>query len=734
MTDYYKILEVSSDASEEVIRVAYKALAKKYHPDTCGDESITEERMKLINEAYETLVDTEKRAEYDKTFFEKEKQKAESQFTQEEKSENVASESASLNIKKPKRKFPIVKVGVVIFIMYLGVTWFSGGQDTYKVVGESSVMTETAILTEEENAGIVKAENNIGTNEAMQYIDAPVWSEEYLSYFLNNTHMNIVEFSKEEEKLNRYRKSLKPEQYYIEASSALLGNGTIYKQVFRESNLLYMGEMKNEKPNGYGEIYKILNAGSDTEPILFTQRVYTGMFKKGQYSGFGKEYVSFNDENEMIEFGYRNIIREAENPQKYVEQYFNELQYMGYFSKGVYEGKGLLFGYPEIYRMLMAKQGIKSIQQMGKFDHILAISSGDFKAGLENGNVTQYLNGDLLYEGSMKKGYYDGKGSIYYWGTPQIKYKGEFEADECNGKGTLYDIDGKEICSGIWKDNFCGVVNASDYISPLSTEYENMLLGASQENKSEPVVSGDINWENQIPDLESQEITASAGEEGNYILPISDKIYYTTDQLLGLTKEELRLARNEIYARHGRKFETDDLKQYFSGQSWYNGYLSAEEFDDSVLNEYEKANLDLIKEIEQGEANNGSIEQPSVDINNTYAEFKVSDGGEYITANGDKYYSMHDLNQMPTGTKAYVLGFINTKNDISLQNASFRYEYVVFTEDRASGTVLSNQNFEIQAYVLLCGSVDDFDDYTGKLIFDSTDSFILPGENLLGVQ
>ena len=74
------------------------------------------------------------------------------------------------------------------------------------------------------------------------------------------------------------------------------------------------------------------------------------------------------------------------------------------------------------------------------------------------------------------------------------------------------------------------------------------------------------------------------------------------------------------------------------------------------------------------------------------------------------------------------------KQEISSQNTPFAYEYTIFTEDRASGTVLSNQDFDIQAYVLICGSVDEFDDYTGKLIFDSTDSFILPGENLLGVQ
>ena len=63
---YYDILQVSENASEEVIRMAYKALAKKYHPDVFeGDPKIAEQKMKEINEAYEVLSNNQKRAEYD---------------------------------------------------------------------------------------------------------------------------------------------------------------------------------------------------------------------------------------------------------------------------------------------------------------------------------------------------------------------------------------------------------------------------------------------------------------------------------------------------------------------------------------------------------------------------------------------------------------------------------------------------------------------------------------------
>jgi len=62
MKDYYKILGVSRDASEEEIKKAFRKLAHKYHPDKGGDEK----KFKEINEAYQVLSNKEKRAQYDR--------------------------------------------------------------------------------------------------------------------------------------------------------------------------------------------------------------------------------------------------------------------------------------------------------------------------------------------------------------------------------------------------------------------------------------------------------------------------------------------------------------------------------------------------------------------------------------------------------------------------------------------------------------------------------------------
>ena len=66
--DYYAVLGVARDAEAIVIQAAYKALVRKYHPDVfSGQKALAEEKIREINEAYETLSATSKKASYDQT-------------------------------------------------------------------------------------------------------------------------------------------------------------------------------------------------------------------------------------------------------------------------------------------------------------------------------------------------------------------------------------------------------------------------------------------------------------------------------------------------------------------------------------------------------------------------------------------------------------------------------------------------------------------------------------------
>ena len=63
--DYYEVLGVSKDADEAAIKKAYRALAKKYHPDMNPGDKEAEKKFKEASEAYAVLSDAEKRRQYD---------------------------------------------------------------------------------------------------------------------------------------------------------------------------------------------------------------------------------------------------------------------------------------------------------------------------------------------------------------------------------------------------------------------------------------------------------------------------------------------------------------------------------------------------------------------------------------------------------------------------------------------------------------------------------------------
>lgn len=118
---------------------------------------------------------------------------------------------------------------------------------------------------------------------------------------------------------------------------------------------------------------------------------------------------------------------------------------------------------------------------------------------------------------------------------------------------------------------------------------ESLLDGTGSENSLET-------FENTesliIQDVTKQEATTSSDDL--YILPESDKSFVDETKIEQMDQSTLRLAINEIYARHGRIFDSEDLNAYFNSQPWYTPTKTADQFDNSCLNEYEKKNLQTL--------------------------------------------------------------------------------------------------------------------------------------------
>lgn len=188
-----------------------------------------------------------------------------------------------------------------------------------------------------------------------------------------------------------------------------------------------------------------------------------------------------------------------------------------------------------------------------------------YVCGLENNKSTLFFNGYVTQNKNNSR--------VKYMINGEEVSETEFYA----AYNDVFHIDGEEPV-----DVF---MDGPDFSEDLMTAYYDSLL---------PIKRG----EQSAPETVSPETQASVQLSGDYILPDSSSRYLTENEIRALSKDEMRLARNEVYARHGRKFSAEDLQAYFNSKSWYSGTVEPNNFDESVLNEYEKANLDLIRAVE----------------------------------------------------------------------------------------------------------------------------------------
>lgn len=179
---------------------------------------------------------------------------------------------------------------------------------------------------------------------------------------------------------------------------------------------------------------------------------------------------------------------------------------------------------------------------------------------------SQYYSADGKFYNESEGGYYDDNG-LYHdqWG-------GYYSAD-----GAYYDGQG-----GYWDgDGYHSTGSGSS--STGSSSSGGSSSGITIDDGSGSTSGGSSSGSN------------SGAYDDSYMMYDVDSRYVSADELSSWSSEDLAKLRNEIFARHGRIFKTQKWIDYFATKTWY---VPRYDNVDSMLNDYEWANLDVILKLE----------------------------------------------------------------------------------------------------------------------------------------
>lgn len=502
MKDYYKILQVAPDASTEVIQMAYKALAKKYHPDlNPGQEEAAQEKMKDVNEAYEILSDKDKRWQYDQIYYRQEKTEQKTSYSAPEPPKGAQTHSAQSRGKQtsaapvdptPEDKEKTssgkgcAKTGcgcLVVFVVLFILIGLFGGSSSDNDSDKKPSSSDAASVT-------ATSEMSVAASETEE-----VKPEEELVYTLENLKKASSTYNKSE---NPYYKDSVAQ--YAEAINIIYGENTpqtvtemTLEQALKDSDVSRLFVEKLLKLQGEDVM-------SDSDFYRMDVKTDSGIVKTLLTMESERQYMEVSSlpkdrigDYEEISFYYGGMKDNKPNGNGALFAYSARnglsLEYVGKFKDGKIDGKGISFTYDGLVHYLahagnyeknmatgkMTTYYDNDCQAVGNFflykfwDYIDEMSEKWSEDELvrqidlllpqkrvlklivtvnlyESPSTTLDFNQRVLiphikYEGEMKKGSIEGKGKLYA-SNGWLAYDGEWKKDKYNGKGTLYNQDG----------------------------------------------------------------------------------------------------------------------------------------------------------------------------------------------------------------------------------------------------------------------------------------------------
>lgn len=237
------------------------------------------------------------------------------------------------------------------------------------------------------------------------------------------------------------------------------GKGRLFDS---HGNLIYIGEFKDNLYDGVGQKWELIKAIGKTEATQSYQCVYAGAFKKGLPHGQGREF--------RYDAEYTFQKDEKKSPYLYYEGEFVEGEYCGYGTlydvDSKYEGmffNGEANGYVKKWFIDSGDNKLRKMEAIyvngkvngdGKkyFSDGKICFDGVYKDGKAVSGLWYFMNGNLRYEGELNGSEYNGKGTLY-WQDGGIRYEGEWVDNKFSGEGTLYWENGQIRYEGEWVDD-----------------------------------------------------------------------------------------------------------------------------------------------------------------------------------------------------------------------------------------------------------------------------------------
>ncbi|WP_238882432.1 YARHG domain-containing protein [Clostridium sp. YIM B02551] len=254
--------------------------------------------------------------------------------------------------------------------------------------------------------------------------------------------------------------------------------------------------------------------------------------------------------------------------------------------------KGLLMKYEDVYYDDFDGDSFDEIIHLQNMNYnygailkldLFRITNGQYKV-VDTKTFSEHWNSEIQGVYEFAKGV---KGAFIHYSNSS--------GDSCT---SVFGFDNEEIL-------FKGTVIANNYTMPDDIDKDGIyeVVGNNLTAASSTILKKWFRiYEDGRTPTEVKSIVEQVANEPNnsddYIIEDSYKRYLTDGDLMWLSKEELGIARNEIFARHGYVFKMDEYKNYFNSKSWY---VPNPNYDgsDSALNEYEIANYKLIQEWEK---------------------------------------------------------------------------------------------------------------------------------------